>query len=750
MATRVHDIPRAVQLTQIKGGHLKTKLLLCAVALSTIASADLLPIGYISYDITSPGSTAAFDIVNFSGPNSSDPTWPVATSEHLSGLSLTVSYTSGPDSLFGPAYFSLAPGGLSFFGGVIPIGGANPQPTSAILTGTFLDTFVTLTDATTRTIDSTFTATITPSSGPTLADGDLAVIYATTSSGTVPEPGSWILLGTIVLALGFSRRLTAGAWGRKLWGLMRAGAAPLALLAVCAILVPAGQAQVKLTLWTSPPAGVAGNDFVNLQGGPFPVGHGTIPAANATVSFSLICGGAVAATAVPTSILVAGLVPTYRAHVKLPASLATNTYFASIAGTTSDGTAYSSTNCSQVTVTHTSSTLSACVPTSSLGIVAPVTGPAQVKALVPNGCWGCGTPGLQVVQLEPGSGPILPPVSIPTGAVVNSCAGNPATGEGICVANSNAVYKLSAANVVSPWLSGSNAFTGFSGGSCENCGVAVNALTNQAVIAMGHAGSPSGTALQTVDMFSGVFTAPVDLHNHISEDISIDPTRGYILSPNESNNYNIEQFNSTTGAMTGEFGRPVAATGGEFDSAAEDCSTGIALSAVEFTSNIYIADLTQASFIGGAPGSWSGAAQLVTLAGTSFSAGTSGITVAPGSSHLAAVTGEFGGSSFAILQLPSTSGSGIPALVDYAYVSCIVGVSAGLDPHTVSAYTSPNGVGKAYTVFASGGPPPDKLAVVDMAAVLAMPRVAGTHTVIGTSGSCLADGDGFVRFVPTH
>jgi hypothetical protein len=137
------------------------------------------------------------------------------------------------------------------------------------------------------------------------------------------------------------------------------------------------------------------------------------------------------------------------------------------------------------------------------------------------------------------------------------------------------------------------------------------------------------------------------------------------------------------------------------------------------------------------------------LAGTSFSAGTSGITVAPGSSHLAAVTGEFGGSSFAILQLPSTSGSGIPALVDYAFVSCIVGVSSGLDPHTVSAYTSPND-GKAYTVFASGGPPPAFLAVVDMAAVLAMPRIGGTHTVVGTSGSCLANGDGFVRFVSTH
>src|ERR1035437_8908679 len=430
-----------------RGGPLKTKLLLCVFALSTIASADLLPIGYISYDITIPGSTAAFDISNLTGPNSGDP-FVVATPVSLSSLSLTVTFDSGPDSVFGPSYFTLGLDGLSFNGGDISIGGANPQATSAILTGMFSPTTVTLLDATTRTIDSTFTATISPSSGPTLAEGDLAIIYGTTSSGIVPQPGSWILLGTIVLTLGLSRRLTARAWGRKVWGLMRAGAAPLAVLAVCAMLVLAGQA-VSLAVATSPSTGVAGVTFVNVTGSGFPVGQGTFPPANALVSFSLSCGGAVVATAVPTSILPV-IVPTYRVHVLLPAALATNTYFVSLAGTTSNATAYASTNCSRVDVTHTSSTLSACVPTSSLGIVAPASGPAPVRALVPNGCWSCGTPGLQVVQLETGGGPILAPVSIPTAAVVNSCAGNPATSEGICVANSNAVYKNTAATTHTP------------------------------------------------------------------------------------------------------------------------------------------------------------------------------------------------------------------------------------------------------------------------------------------------------------
>ena len=89
-----------------------------------------------------------------------------------------------------------------------------------------------------------------------------------------------------------------------------------------------------------------------------------------------------------------------------------------------------------------------------------------------------------------------------------------------------------------------------------------------------------------------------------------------------------------------------------------------------------------------------------------------------------------------MLKLPSTSGSGTPALADYA-VTCITGFSAGFDPHTVSAYTSPNN-GKAFTVFANT-PSPTELIVADMAGILALPRDAGTNTVTGDTGpgSCL-------------
>jgi hypothetical protein len=61
---------------------------------------------------------------------------------------------------------------------------------------------------------------------------------------------------------------------------------------------------------------------------------------------------------------------------------------------------------------------------------------------------------------------------------------------------------------------------------------------------------------------------------------------------------------------------------------------------------------------------------------------------------------------------------------------------AGFDPHTVTAYTSPN-TNKSYAVFvdyATGEP--NYLGVVDLACVLAQPRTAGTHEVIGTASSC--------------
>jgi len=278
---------------------------------------------------------------------------------------------------------------------------------------------------------------------------------------------------------------------------------------------------------------------------------------------------------------------------------------------------------------------------------------------------------------------------------------------------------------------------GFSGGSCHNCGVAINALTNTAAISGGFSGG--GDAVQILNLGSNTFQPPFHMTQAVSEDISIDPGRNLILSPNEGNNYPLLSLNSSTGAITGEFDRTIS-TGGEPDSGAEDCSTGIGLSSVEFTSNVYAADLSQATLTSGSPGSWTAPSTLFTLTGTTaFAAGISGISVAQGSSHLAVISGEFGGNTFGVLQLQSASGSGgsAPTLPDY--VSGLMpptpdgfGFSAGCDPHTLTAYTSPN-TGKAIGLYAdwpSGcGATPKWIGVIDLAAALAATRTAGTHMI---------------------
>jgi len=177
------------------------------------------------------------------------------------------------------------------------------------------------------------------------------------------------------------------------------------------------------------------------------------------------------------------------------------------------------------------------------------------------------------------------------------------------------------------------------------------------------------------------------------------------LSPNEASIYQLVNITTSTAALFNN-----AVDSGEFDSAGEDCTTGIALSTVEFTGNLFIADLTQAVFTPGTPGTWTAASQIQnfpeftpgdpTTGG--LAAGTNGIAVAPGT-HLGIVTGEFGGNVEGVIQLPSTSGTGTPAVVDYvAFTVPNTPADApwaeGLDPHTVTAYVSPNSK-KAYGVL---------------------------------------------------
>jgi hypothetical protein len=500
----------------------------------------------------------------------------------------------------------------------------------------------------------------------------------------------------------------------------------VALLVVgIALSQSAVQAQ-RLTGSANPPSGLAGVNDSYVTGSGFAAGTIT----GATASFSASCGSTILAT---TPVILVSTVGTLRRfEFLIPASLATGSYQVSVAGTVG-ATPFNTagTSCSAISVTASTTTLAACVPTSSLA----VTVGTNVNAYVPSGSWGNGVSGIEEVPLE-GSATAH---NFATTGLVNSCAANSVTGEVVCTENNTNVDLINGTTLTTV-NSGSNTFASFSGGSCQNCGVGINAANNTAVIAMGYAAVGNEAGVQVLNLSNNTFNSPFPVFNDVSEDISIDSSRNLILSPGEGGVYDLLKIGS--GNALSEFSNSI---GGELDSAAEDCTTGIALASDEFTDFIYITDLTQATFTAGTPGSWSAPGQFLNLSDGGYSAGTCGLSTAPGTGHLGVVTGEFGGSSYSALALPTTSGSGTPTLADYAYVSNMPNTpdgnefSAGYDPHTVTAYTSPNN-NKSYAVFADWGPAtgffsPNYLGVVDLACVLALPRNVGTHNVTAAAVS---------------
>jgi hypothetical protein len=380
----------------------------------------------------------------------------------------------------------------------------------------------------------------------------------------------------------------------------------------------------------------------------------------------------------------------------------------------------------------------------------------NVTAYLPNGSWMSSLSGVQVVPIEP-TGTVT---SIVTPGVVNSCASNWVSGETVCTASDNDVYLITGNSLNATLTSGATSQASFSGGSCANCGVAINAVTNTAIIPMGLIppgnGFDSGSGFQFLDLGTNTFTDPLPTANQISEDVVWDPGRNLILSPNENifdnqtSNYDLL---STSTMPPQEFANNVGTTNDNFDAAAEDCTTGIALATDESTSNLFLTDLTQANFTPASPtGNWTAPSMFQSLPEfdpyQNSEAGISGAAIAPGS-HLGILTGEFSNPTLGIanavvaIQLPSTSGIGTPSLVDYAVANLPNDpdgnpFSMGCDPHTTAAYVSPN-TGSAMGLvtdygatpcYASMTATPVWIGVIDLQGLLAAPRVAGTHTVI--------------------
>ena len=677
------------------------RFLVASAAFCGVVTAAQIPAGFLSWDVNFPGNAGQFDITDLTGPNALPPAFPILTELNVASLSLHVTFVGGGSTIFGPSYFTPSSDGESFNGNAIPIGGTNPEPVSAVLTGTFSTTSIH--DPGADTIIPSFSVSL--SDTPFLVDGDFAIINATEGTGGpgVPEPGTTTLVTVGLLALVCLR-----------YRRLAKGAIPVLLLYLA--VGHSAFAQAVLPAATTPSSGVAGVNNVNAIASGIPAG--TLTPANVIVTFAKTCGGTVVTTESANSIRpILGNID--RINLNLPASLTTGNYFVSLADSATGEADFTSTDCSEVQVTASSAVLNACVAGSSMGVLLPSGGAkGNVTAYVPKGWWGGSTTGVFVQNIE---GTASAPASVATPHVSNSCSSNPATGQTVCVANNTDVYLLTGTTLNTTLTSGSNATTSFSGGTCNNCGVAVNANNNTAVINMGLSGSEG--ALQVLNLATNTFSTPLGLHGgEVSENISVDPTRSLILTAGEDGKYTLAQIQANGSLLeydsTFSFGQ-------ENDSSAEDCSTGIAITPGEFTNDVGLVNMNAAVFTPGSPGTYTAPNAKATLVTSySFSAGLSGSAVAQGSGHLAVVTGEFGGNTFAVLQLQASPGTGTPALVDYATAAipsstaCGGAFSAGFDPHTITAYTSPN-TGDSYAVFAGyTGGIPSCIAVVDMTTVI--------------------------------
>jgi hypothetical protein len=357
-----------------------------------------------------------------------------------------------------------------------------------------------------------------------------------------------------------------------------------------------------------------------------------------------------------------------------------------------------------------------CEPSSSLSVL--VQG-SNVTSYVPKGSWSNSNTDVSAVNVE---GSSITPTRISTPNAVNSAASNPVTGKTVATSNGTDVYVLNGTTLSSTLTDGGSGTINFSGGAPTTSGVAMDATHNRAVIGLSVGGQPG---FQFLDLSSNTFAPPfTSPSGAISEDPLIDPIRNLLLSASENGNYEIANISNPASPTFFEN----ATGGGELDSSGEDCTTGIALAPAEFSSpsSVFIADLTQATFTPGSPaGTWSAPSQNQTLSESDLSAGANGLAVAQGT-HTGVISGEFGGNAITAIALPTTSGSGTPAITDW--VTCSIDNTPdnvtwnhGLDPHTVTAYQSPSG-GDAIGLFANGGA--NWLARVDLTKLLDPTTVA--------------------------
>jgi hypothetical protein len=367
-------------------------------------------------------------------------------------------------------------------------------------------------------------------------------------------------------------------------------------------------------------------------------------------------------------------------------------------------------------------------------------------------------------------------VALKTG-YVNSCAASPASDLAICSGLFGSFYSINSSNKVTGFKTGVTKRIHFTGGDCANCGVAIDDTMGTAIISTSQGYLPvklSPLRLETILSTNG---------EAISGQFGYDPTDQFILSPNYQIK-NLKHFNTgpphyqiikisdgsafdlvDQSTFFNSHGTCMTMGGGTTqrdalpDSGAYDINTEIAYGTFrspadciikDSVEDIALFDLKQATF-DTSTGTWATPGkQVQTLSEmTDLTNGLTGIAIVPGQSlAIVADRREISGSAgFGALSLPTTSGSGIPAIQDWVQAEMPKDPlgkpwQMGFMPNGLTAYLSPNN-GKGYGVIVNRTR--TFAAVVDIAMLLGAPRQTGTMHTVSTSENLVTDD--IVRFV---
>ncbi len=414
-----------------------------------------------------------------------------------------------------------------------------------------------------------------------------------------------------------------------------------------------------------------------------------------------------------------------------------------------------------------------------------------VTAYVPYGSISNATTTAAQVVIENGASPLPSPALIATDRVL-SCT--PAeSGETVCAGQGGTVDLIPADGSPVQIVTPSTPFTvnEYAGGDCVNCGALVDDMLGLGIIA-------NGNGYLSLNLADGSFNPIISTTNNAGENEPVGVDFGYdvvhhkILSANYDVNVAMNFASSPPHFQVIDISTPATpvlydlandqaffvsssrtcatdSNGPVFNDVlpevtAIDTSTDIAYVTFHTPSSCFnnppndiaLFDMSQATFTlgsGSTNNSWDTAGKNIQSLADLGVNGIDPISVEP-NNHVAMVAG--GSTAFGALQLPSTSGSGTPAIVDYVGANMPndptgVAWTGWSQPSGLATYVSPNTY-RPYGVMLNSpaGGKPTFLAIVDIEALLAAPRDNGMN---GSVHMVAADGinlvtEGIVRFVP--